>query len=469
MLVMTYGQNPPHGPHFAAILELIQDHLEAGDEVVALTCHGEHETCWLNPAHRWSRCRFCRAGTQRGLDLLRHPRLRVERLGDQTVTDVPVPLFADVDALKQWTWDGVPHGVGIASSLISEVRDPLPDLGGHRNLIARLVRTSVAFHHTVTAACRRLRPQRFYVQNGRVCELRAAYLAAKGAGVPVGVIADIAPGSDRYIVFPDGTPHELAVIKRAIDQTWNESPLPEAQRSAIARELWRALREHRSPLWTYANRQRPGLLPDDLAAGARTVVIFNSSEDEMAAFDEFRLPGHASQEAAIRHLVQLPWPEDVRFVLRIHPNLAGLDNAQTRALAGLTHPRLRVIAAGDAVDSYALLERSHAVITYGSTMGIEAVHWGRPAILLGRAPYEDLAGVIRPVDDAALMQAVVQPADEPERSGSDRYGFFFARAGAAFQRYRPGSRPDRGTWKGHRLHLPLQLDRVLSVAYRWGL
>ncbi len=469
MRVMAYSQNPPHGPHLAAMLEVIHDHLAAGDEVVVLVCHGAHETCWLNPDHRRSRCLACRFGTRTGLRQLTHPRLRIVRLPDQSAQEVTVPHFADIVALKHWTWEGVPHGVGIASSLISEVRDPVPDLGRHRGLVARLVRTSVAFHRTITRACRELRPQRFYVQNGRVCELRAAYLAARQAGMEVCVVADISPGSDRYIIFTGGTPHELAVMKRAIDTTWEESPLPAAERRALAHEVWAAFREHRNPLWAYANKQQSGHLPAGLDPARRVVTIFNSSEDEMVAFDELRIPGHGSQEAAIRHLLALSWPDDVRFVLRIHPNLAGLDNAQTRALAGLADARLLVIAASDAADTYALLDRSHAVITFGSTLGIEAVHWGRPSILLGRAPYEDLPGVVRPADDRALLDAVLRPAIADDRSGADRYGYFLARAGREFVHYRPGKYPGRGTWSGHRLWPPRFFDTLLSVAYRFGL
>lgn len=57
------------------------------------------------------------------------------------------------------------------------------------------------------------------------------------------------------------------------------------------------------------------------------------------------------------------------------------------------HPRLHFIAADDPINSYDLLERVAAVVVHTSTIGMEAVAFGRPVITGSGAQYADLGFV----------------------------------------------------------------------------
>ena len=46
------------------------------------------------------------------------------------------------------------------------------------------------------------------------------------------------------------------------------------------------------------------------------------------------------------------------------------------------------------------------VISYNSLMGIEAVYWGKPSILLGRRPYENLEVVYKPKNHLSVMNLI---------------------------------------------------------------
>jgi hypothetical protein len=58
-------------------------------------------------------------------------------------------------------------------------------------------------------------------------------------------------------------------------------------------------------------------------------------------------------------------------------------------------PRLHFIAAGDTINSYALLTRVGMVVTYTSTIGIEAAALGKPVLSSSRAYYTELGFVHR--------------------------------------------------------------------------
>src|SRR4029077_9202516 len=87
---------------------------------------------------------------------------------------------------------------------------------------------------------------------------------------------------------------------------------------------------------------------------------------------------------------------DIRFYLRVHPNLSQVTNFQTQAIEELRSRNLAVIGPNEDVDSYALMERAEKVLTFGSTMGIESAYAGRPSILIGRECFEDLGSCYTP-------------------------------------------------------------------------
>ena len=59
--------------HFATALELIEQHLQQGDEVTVLACQGQMQACDMNPERSQSKCMRCRRKRMAGLELLSRP------------------------------------------------------------------------------------------------------------------------------------------------------------------------------------------------------------------------------------------------------------------------------------------------------------------------------------------------------------------------------------------------------------
>jgi len=138
-------------------------------------------------------------------------------------------------------------------------------------------------------------------------------------------------------------------------------------------------------------------------------VVFNSSEDEFVAIEEWNNPFYASQnEALARLMTDIGNDGRIRFFLRVHPNLKGVCNSQVDGIEALAarHGHLHVIAADSTVSSYALIDAADVVVTFGSTVGIEACHARKPSILMGRAMYEDLGVCIRPSSHDAFVELI---------------------------------------------------------------
>ena len=139
----------------------------------------------------------------------------------------------------------------------------------------------------------------------------------------------------------------------------------------------------------YTGLQVPGMLPSGLTPQARNVVIFNSSEDEFATLEDWSNPHYRSQNEGLAHILGgLQQTSSLKLFVRVHPNLKGLDNAQTRQLQELARrfPGVEFIAAESPISTYALVDAADAVLTFGSTVGVEALYRRKPSILMGGRP-----------------------------------------------------------------------------------
>jgi hypothetical protein len=156
------------------------------------------------------------------------------------------------------------------------------------------------------------------------------------------------------------------------------------------------INDHRS----YVLGQTRGMLPKGWDATKHNVAIFNSSEDEFAAFGgEYDQTLYINQtEAMHRICAALADDPEVVLWLRIHPNLSQVhwSFAQRLLLLEERFSNVRVIRGDSRVSTYDLLDACNTVVSFGSTVGVEAAYWGKPSIMLGRCIYECFGSVYVP-------------------------------------------------------------------------
>lgn len=436
LAVLVFAIAPLWTPHFETEIEIIAGHKARGDHVRVVTCEAELSSCLANPNGLRHFCSTCRSRADRGLDLVSSTADR-EPLG---LARPPAPRCQTIGELLAFHHRGAPLGRGVLASLISTVRDPEPGLDANRDLVDRLSVSAIAVYDAAVAHIEHHKPDLVYVFNGRYATTLPIVEACRAVGVPF-VTHEAGYELGTYRLIRDGTVHELDVVKRAMDDVWQSSDLPVATREEIGRAFFTGKRyggEGDAPEeYRFARAQQAGLTSvDPRGTAERQVAIFNSSEDEFAAAMSFRNPAFEDQMEALEKILAHPWPDSWSFVVRVHPNLQGVDNRQTQRLDALPRkPNVRVIPAGSPVDSYALIEASDVVVTFGSTIGAEAIYWGKPSVLVGRAVWEDL-GAYRPRSPDEVMRMIGDPA---LASGGKRdilrYGYFQRTWSVPFERF----------------------------------
>ena len=437
MNTLVYIPTGLASPELEILLAKAQASIDAGNVTTIVTCAGgPGYACSLNVFGLPAVCRVCKALTQRGLDLLsghyehiQTPRRVIQPRLDYTRRRI----LSNRWALKGYKIDGIDVGQSAYSSYLGLTRDQ--DLEGRLSVwtLNRLVATSEQLVYWFYKLLLANPVDHVIIYNGRHNQYRPLLRVAQKRSVPVDVMEFSGTHSRCVYTFRDELPQEIDALNRQIERTWQTYPgnIHEAVDSYY--QIKRAggiVNDKKS----YVLRQKTGALPSSWDASKHNVVIFNSSEDEYTAlggdYDKTLYPNQA--DAISQICESLHHDVDIIIWLRIHPNLSDVHWTFVRRLYALRskHPNVRLISANSSVSSYSLLDASNTVLSFGSTMGVEAVYANKPSILVGRCVYERLGSVYTPTTHEEVI-ALLRQRDLPclPSQGASKLALFWTVGG----------------------------------------
>jgi hypothetical protein len=370
------------------------------------------------------------------------PRVTEYRLGDYLPGDLAeiersiTESITDVDSAKSYRYCGQDLGWGALSSAIMELRDPLCDSPEARALLQRLAVAAVRSYRGVEAFLKSAPAfDRIYIFNGRFACTRGALRACETHGVADVVIHERGSSTAKYELFRHCMPHDRAWWQEEIESVWNSTGDP-SERDAVGRSFFERLRGRTPTAWkSFVDKQDPGLLPNNWNNSKRNIGVFTSSEDEFVAIgDLWENPIYKSQSDAVERLIRdaLARFPGVHFYVRMHPNLVGIANKEVNKMRALRSPNLTLIEPESKISTYALLDAVDRVITYGSTIGIEATFWRKVSIMAGHALYEHLDVVYRPANHAEMINLLEADLEPKSFRDSIKYGFCMQTFGTPF-------------------------------------
>lgn len=428
--------------HYETALELIQLHQDQGDEVHFIGCDADLISCDINMEHDVVHCWKCISRKKRGLKLLDQvPRIMpvINLTGaDKLSINQYLQGSTDIKNIKDLVIDGFDIGYGILSSLISFRRDPSPDYAGNREIIEGLLISSLAIFMSMRNYLKQERYDQVYIYNGRYAPMRAAMRACELEEVK---FFNFERGSTltRYTLFENTLPHDIEYTFNEIIRAWNSAVDPEQKRH-VGAQFYHEREQGVFQNWhSFIKQQRSGLLPEGWEDDKINVTIFVSSEDEFEAIGKaWKNPLYQDQLDGITRIMEsFEDGKEVILNIRVHPNLSGVRNRQTEFFHHLNKEKVRVILPDDPVSSYALLKKSSKVITFGSTMGIEAAFWGIPSILAGQSFYRDLGVTYNPETHQELVEMVKRDLEPKDKLGAFQYGYYMKTFGIEFKYYKP--------------------------------
>ena len=460
-------------PHLETDLEIIADLLAAGHSVHVLRCSGQLVSCLQNPRHRQSECMRCISKVDRGFARLASPRLTVEAIDPDPIDPRLPAVIENVDALKRYSLDGINLGRAASSSVCASTNK---DAGVDTVRHAAEVRRQLEAAHQVYTATRKVlvreRADRVYVFNGRFATVYPVVLAARALGVEF-YTHDRGASADHYLLRRDRLPHDLDVSHDEMVALWGDGG---AEKSREAAEWYQRRRNGSEDAWlSFTKDQEAGLLPDGFDNAQHNIVIFNSTMEEYSSIEGRPDLVYEDEVKGLRQIAEtLAERADVQVYLRIHPHLKGIpreDHYQLREYAKLDGriPNLTIIWPESVIHTYALMERCHTVLTFGSTLGAESAFWGKPSVLAGRAFYERVGCCYRPMTHDEVIALLTYKNLAPlESQGALMNGYWEGHRGTLYRHF-AATGLFTGVFEGQKVDASLSAKLTAAALGRIGL
>jgi hypothetical protein len=291
-----------------------------------------------------------------------------------------------------------------------------------KTLITRMLKASVRMCLLSEKIFLAEKPNKILVYNGRMPESRPLLRYFRNQGIDVDIL-EVYPtnltGGFKKVIFQNDLPHSITYFQRRMKEEWNKDPI---KSEGLGKKFFENRRNASfAGDKVYVKNQQQGLLPEGWDPKKRNIVIFNSSEDEFAAIGaewEDRL--FDSQLKGIQHIFQCidKYP-DAEVYLRVHPNLKDIKYKYHTDLYKLSnHPRVHVIPGSSKVSTYSLVDASDVVVSFGTSVGVEAAYSGKPVVLLGSSFYKGLGFCHEPKSIIEMEDMIFTKKLEPLSSPS---------------------------------------------------
>ncbi|WP_416867773.1 MAG: hypothetical protein ACMVP2_11330 [Imperialibacter sp.] len=426
--------------HYETELELMQKHLDHGHDIVQMSCFSELRACDQNLTNAVDTCFLCCKKRKLGVDLLDSKVRNVGikeylRWEDKKVVEALQKNFKDINDLKAYSIDEkYDIGQSVASSLISLLRVSSPDLDRHRELVENYLVGSAEIYYAFKRFLTVEQPAFVYLFNGRWAHTRAAFRACQKIGIKC-LLHERGQDIHHYGLFTNHFPHSIANFTIRAMELWERADTDE--KVGIGESFYISRRGGSNVDWySFVAKQDNNQLPEDWDENKENIVIFHSSEDEVAAIDEeWKNHMYDNQLEGIRAICKdLLSSSNIKLYLRLHPNLANAASTEINAYSSFSFANLTVISPESKISSYLLIEKADKVVTFGSTVGIEATFWNKPSILAGKAFYEKLESTYNPNSHSQLIAYCKQKdLASLEKRGALIYGYYFRSFGSKYK------------------------------------
>ena len=440
--------------HLGTGLEILQREIDNKDELYAFVCNGFLERCDQNLEAQESVCTICVNKRKKGFSLL-----------SEKVNLIPIQFekrdFKYFDAktdLKSFL--KIKHkefdlGLAVASSLISRKRDSNISIEENFEYFKSITNNAASLYDFFIAELEKIKPEKVYIFNGRFDYDRALLRACETLKIDY-TIFDGAGPLDKFMLIKNAMIHDIDKFHDRVFDVWNESTLNEEEKKKIGEGFYQERRYGSDKArYYFVENQKAGILPDSWDSSKINVTVFLSSEDEFVAIGEqWKMDLYDSQLDGLRKIANsLKQKNDsVKLYIRIHPNTFNTSPEFVKEIFDLESDYIEVIPPDSLISSYSLLLSSSKIITFGSTMGIEAAFWGIPSINLGKCLFMHMGVSYTCKNHEELMEMLFAEHLKPIHTDNVyKYGFYQMNFGIDYK-YFESINNEVGIYRGYNLH-----------------
>jgi hypothetical protein len=306
----------------------------------------------------------------------------------------------DVSHLKTLRIDNLQIGMAVASHLISLTKDSQPEMDSNFHLIKRCFQFYFDLKIWFSKQNYKSETDEVWVCNGRTLHERIVVELAKERGLKVSFYEIGGEGQvpNRWIlhnVSPhDRTLHQNEIIKHSENRKPNEGDI----------EKW--FKAHEDPEQNQFASKSINFEKLREISKKPFLVYFSSSDDEVAAISSEWNSPWGNQLSAVKSVMEVFGKQSkYNLVIRVHPNQGNKSKKDKKAWDSLqTKENTLIFGYSESVDSYELMRNSVAVLTHGSTMGVEAAFRRKHQAFLSPTRFDQLIPAARLEDSASIKK-----------------------------------------------------------------
>jgi Capsule polysaccharide biosynthesis protein len=415
--IVIFDPNSTMIPHVGVMIDEALVAQEEGHDVTFITCGGCLDSCYSNPLKTALFCKICVRDYKEDLAKILGDKVRHRTLNDYSSEELDKIIseydysFESTQELKKKTFRGIDIGYATLSAFISNTRNLNPILSPFtKSILVKMLKSAVRMSLLSEVIFEKEKPDKILLYNGRMPESRPLLRYFRNKNIDVNIL-EVYPtnltGGFKKISYENDLPHSIRFIQKRMQEEWMKNPV---QGEEFARGFFS---NRRSASFAgdkvYVKDQKSGLLPDKWNSSRRNIVIFNSSEDEFSAIGtEWEDKLFESQLKGIDYIFRCveKYPE-AEVYLRVHPNLKDIKFKYHTDLYRLYgHPRVHVIPGSSKISTYALVDAADVVVSFGTSVGVEAAYSGKPVVLLGSSFYKDLGFCYEPKSIAEMENQI---------------------------------------------------------------
>ncbi len=442
--------------------DVLQSQLDKNPDatIYYLTCSNTFDVCYFNINRQPDVCYRCKTGVKNTLELVRgnFKHLKIEKLISSADQQKAASFYIDKPIVEyDQIFENFEVGAATLSTYISRSRDrDLNDV--NQKYVKELAGNALSFYLGLQRFLVKEKIDVVYNFNGRQDYVRAVMRASLSKDIDCYNVERASFGGNIEF-YKNVLPHNIRYKANLVDQCWRDSELTEAAKNEIGGEFFIRQKSGESIIFpSYTQKMNKEEVPGYMLNGNKNIVLFNSSDDEFAALgEEYRNPFFKNQNEGLEYLNDLFGErlKNFNLIIRMHPNLAGVKHKYVEKIKELhqQYSNIFVIKAESKIDSYALMEKAHKVISFGSTTGLEANFLQKPVILLGKALYfySEVAYIPERKDEIeALITSDLKPKPILDTL---KFGFYFLKGGTKSHYYQESNRGDGVFFKKKGIHI----------------
>lgn len=437
--VLVYSHVPLWSVHHAETIEIVNSLVHSGHEVFLLSCLGDLASCPANPTKDKFVCNLCSQQTtysKSNLLPLNVNHLILNLSEECDIQEMPT----NFEGFRDFEYEGVPIGKMVLSQLVDELQDIYVEESILQKRGKREILSAVQLYKKTLSIIRESDIDEVYVWNGRRgCDGPVLY-----AGISEGkrVFSHISGSTpEKYAIFPEGGIHSTRIRMQLIEDYYEKNTVGELKNKYFkdgSDFFYRQRYTGQTDLaaqWFGGNFETTNV--DYFHTDRKKLVIFTSSYWEWIAASGVEVPNDFRDPYNLLNTLihDSNILEDYEIIIRWHPNLVNAGKHERRRMKEILssdHDVLQFEPESN-VDSYQLLLQADLVLTFGSTLGIEATYYGKTSVVAGPCGYMGLNSVYEPKDFRELKNLLRQNLTPKPILNAIKYGSWNVNYGQIYE------------------------------------